>query len=80
MPYTLQCRSVDVSVNQCLHFSTVLGAVIKRKQYSGITVESGTNIKSVKITGGPPIKQKSLTWFPLTWFLAYVRASGGFLR
>ena len=29
LPYTLQCRSVDV--NQYLHFSTVLGAVIKWK-------------------------------------------------
>ena len=29
--------------------STVLGAAIKRKQYSGITVVSGTPIKSVKI-------------------------------
>ena len=37
-------------VNQCLHFSTVLGAVIECKQYSGITVEIGTHIKSVKIT------------------------------
>ena len=38
------------TVNQCLHFSTVLGAVIKCKQYSGITVESWTHVKSVKIT------------------------------
>ena len=35
---------------KCLHFSTVLAAVIKCKQYSGITVESGTPIESVKIT------------------------------
>ena len=35
-------------VNQCLHFSTVLGVVINCKQYSGITVESGTHV-SVKI-------------------------------
>ena len=27
-------------------------------------------------TGGPPLKQKSLTRFPLPQFLAYVRASG----
>ena len=31
-------------------------------------------------TGGPPLTQKSLTWFPLPWFLAYVRANGGFLH
>ena len=37
------------TVNQCLHFSTVLVVVIKCKQYSGITVESGTHVKSVKI-------------------------------
>ena len=37
-------------VNQCLRFLTVLGAVIECKQYSGITVESGTPVKSVKIT------------------------------
>ena len=30
-------------------------------------------------TGGPPLTQKLLTWFPLTRFLAYVCASGGFL-
>ena len=29
-------------------------------------------------TGGPPLTQKSLTRFPLPWFLAYVRVSGGF--
>ena len=27
-------------------------------------------------TGGPPLTQKSLTQFPLLWFLAYVRVSG----
>ena len=31
-------------------YSTLLGAAIKLKQYSGITVESGTLIKSVKTT------------------------------
>ena len=31
-------------------------------------------------TGGPPLTRKSLTQFPLPWFLAYVRASGGFYR
>ena len=33
-----------------LHFPTVLGAIIKCKQCTGITVESGTSVKSVKIT------------------------------
>ena len=39
LPYKVQWRS-----------STVLGAGIKCKQYSEITVESGTHVKSVKIT------------------------------
>ena len=38
------------TVNRCLHFSTVLGAVIKCKQYSEITVDSGIHLKRVKIT------------------------------
>ena len=29
------------------------------------------------ITGGPPLTRKSLTRFPLTRFLAYLRVSGG---
>ena len=29
-------------------------------------------------TGGPPLTRKSQTLFPLTQFLAYVRASGNF--
>ena len=33
-----------------------------------------------QITGGPPLKRKSQTRFPLPPFLAYVRASGGFSR
>ena len=44
---------VDVTVNHCksvFTFSTVLVAVIKCKQYSGIAVESATQVKSVKIT------------------------------
>ena len=51
--YTLQCRSVDVTVNHrksVFTFSTVLRAVIKCKQYSEIIVESGTQVKSAKIT------------------------------
>ena len=54
LPYTLQCRSIDVTVNQCksvfTFFYLTWGAVIKCKLYSGITVESGTHVKSVKIT------------------------------
>ena len=45
-----QFRSVDVTVNHCksvFTFSTALGAVFKCKGYSGITVESGTHVKSV---------------------------------
>ena len=38
------------TVNQIYIYSTVLGAAIKCKQYSEITVESGTHVKSVKIT------------------------------
>ena len=41
--YAQDCKSLFT-------FSTVLGAVIKCKQYSDITVESGTPVKSVKIT------------------------------
>ena len=39
-----------VKKNQLYIYSTVLGAGIKCKQYSEITVESGTHVKSVKIT------------------------------
>ena len=51
--YTLQCISVDVTVNHrksVFTFSTILGAVNKCKQYSGITVEKETLVKSVKNT------------------------------
>ena len=45
LPYTVQCRSYSKkTVNQLYIYSTVLGAAIKCKQYSEITVES------VKIT------------------------------
>ena len=37
-----------ITVNQCLHFSTVFGAVIKCKDYSWITLESGTHVKSIE--------------------------------
>ena len=51
LPYTVQCRSYSKkTVNQLYIYSTVLGAAIKCKQYSEITVESGTHVKSVKIT------------------------------
>ena len=42
--------SVKMTVNQLYNYSTVLGAAIKCKQYSEITVESGTHLKIVKIT------------------------------
>ena len=35
------------------------------------------DMKFFEHTGGPPLTQKSLTRFPLTCFLAYVRVSGG---
>ena len=39
-----------VKKNQLYIYSTVLGAGIKCKQYSEISVESGTDVISVKIT------------------------------
>ena len=58
--YTLQVFAIYVqsnvevtvkkTVKQLYIYSTVLGAAIKCTQYSEITVESGTNLKSVKIT------------------------------
>ena len=51
LPYTVQCKSYSKKiVNQLYIYSTVLGAAIKCKQYSEVTVESGTHVKSVKIT------------------------------
>ena len=50
---TVQCNvevTVKQTANQLYIYSTVVGAAIKCKQYSEITVESGTNVKSVKIT------------------------------
>ena len=50
-PYTVQCRSYSKkTVNQPYNYSTVLGAAIKYKLYSEITVEIGTHFKTVKIT------------------------------
>ena len=47
----VQCRSYSKkTVNQLYIYSTVLGAAIKCRQYSEITVESGTHVKSIKIT------------------------------
>ena len=47
----MQCRSYSKkTVNQHYIYSTVLGAAIKCKQYSEITVESRTHVKSLKIT------------------------------
>ena len=51
LPYTVQCRNYSKkTVNQLYIYSTVLGVAIKSEQYSEITVESGTHVKSVKIT------------------------------
>ena len=51
LPYTDQFRSYSKkTVNQLYIYSTVLGAAIKCKQFSEITVESGTHLKSVKYT------------------------------
>ena len=37
----------------------------------------GVNVKFKDYTGGTELTRKSLTRFPLTRFLAYVRVSGG---
>ena len=51
LPYIVQCRSYSKkTVNQIYNYSTVLGAAIKCKPYSEITVEIGTYLKAVKIT------------------------------
>ena len=48
---TVQCRrcSKKTTVNQLYNYSTVLGAAIKCKPYSEITVEIGTHLKTVYI-------------------------------
>ena len=50
LPYTLQCSSVDVTVNHCksvfTFFFTLLG--VQTVQCSGITVESWTPCKKCK--------------------------------
>ena len=54
--FTFNClikSNVEVTVktvNQLYNYSTVLGAGIKFKPYSEITVEMGTHLKTVKIT------------------------------
>ena len=51
LPYTVQCRSYSKkNCNQLYNYSTVLGAATKCKPYSEITVEIGTQLKTVKIT------------------------------
>ena len=53
LAYTIQCRSVDGTVNHCKTeyiYSNVLGTAIKCKHYSGSKVESGKCGKSVQIT------------------------------
>ena len=42
--------TVKKTVNQLYNYSTVLGAAIKCKPYSEITVEIGTHLKTVKFT------------------------------
>ena len=42
--------SIKMTVNQLCNYSTVLGASIKCKPCSEITVEIGTHLKNVKIT------------------------------
>ena len=42
--------TVKKTVNQLYNYSTVLGAAIKCKPYSEITIEIGTYLKPVKIT------------------------------
>ena len=57
MHFTIICHiqsnvevTVKKTVNQLYTFSTVHGEAIECKQYSEITVKSGTHVKSVKIT------------------------------
>ena len=51
MTYTVQRRSYSKeTVNQLYNYSTVLGAAIKCKPYTEITVEIRTHLKTVKIT------------------------------
>ena len=44
---------------------------------SADSLDFGMILDNLQITGGPPLTQKSLTRFPVTRFLAYVRVSGG---
>ena len=54
--FTFNCliqSNVEVTVkncNQLSNYSTVLGATIKCKWYSELTLEIGTHLKTVKIT------------------------------
>ena len=51
MPHTVQGRSYSKkNCKSVYNYSTVLGAAIKCKPYSEITVESRTHFKTVKIT------------------------------
>ena len=50
-PFIVQCASYSKkTVNQLYNYSTVLGAAIRCKPCSEITVEIGTHLKTVKIT------------------------------
>ena len=49
--FNCQCRSYSKkTVDQLYNYSTVIGAAIKCKMYSEITVEIRTHLKTVKIT------------------------------
>ena len=52
LPYTVQCRSYSKkNCRSVYNYSIVLGAAIKCKPYSEITVDIGTHLKTVKIHG-----------------------------
>ena len=66
----------DSMVYRMPHLETHL--VFKQHQ---VNLMSTIKLRAVDwSTGGPPFTRKSLTRFPLPWFLAYVCACGGFLR
>ena len=44
------CFDKESTINQCYIYFTVLGAAIKCKRYSGITVETVIHGKTVQIT------------------------------
>ena len=60
--------SVKMTVNQLYNYLTVLGAAIKCKPYSEITVEIGTHSKIVKITQLPKVPQLRSHYLPAICF------------